>query len=133
MIAAFPELHGGVQQASRLASADIQPDSTPLHDLFVVEPLPCGHVALKDDLRLARKELLHLGLLPTEQERADDLVQPPDDEKLLFFCKGNVGPVCERRVEPVLEILTRIENGRQQEIKQRPKLLQTVLNRRSRQ
>lgn len=133
MVAAFAQLHGCVQQPSGLACPDIQPYPPRLHDLFVIEPLPCGHVTLEDDLRLAGKEFLDLGLLPPEQEGANDLVQPSNDEELLFLRERHVGPVCERSVEPVLEILTGIENRGEEEIEQRPQLLQTVLNGRSSQ
>ena len=78
--------------------------------------------------------------LDLERHCAAHLVQPVDDEEALFLVYGHVlcarraaAALSERRAKPVVEAVCAREDLGQQEVEQRPELVQRVLEWRARQ
>lgn len=96
-----------------------------------VDPVLEGrHAALDDLLNLVGQLRLDILLKSSEEERPEDLVQTSDDEQLLLLVDVDLvarSCVGERRVEPFVERLDRVEDLRQDEVEQRPEFGEVVL------
>ena len=128
VVAHLPELHRAVLQRPPLPAV-AERDRAPLRDLLVVVLLPVAHVALDDLRHLVGQLALDLGLFAAEEERADHLVQAVDDEEALLLRERHVVLLAlEGRGEPLVEGPGALEDGGQDEVEERPKLVQVVLD-----
>jgi len=90
---------------------------------------------LDDALDLVGQIGLDVLLQATEKEGAQNLVQPADDEQRLLLVERDLilaARAGEWRIEPLVERLGRVEDGRQDKVEQRPELGQVVLRGQSR-
>jgi hypothetical protein len=86
--------------------------------------------ALEELLHLIRQLVLYLLLQPTQEERTKDLVQAIDNEQAFLLVHLHLfASSCKRSVEPLLEVVDRIEDRRKQEVEERPELRQAILQR----
>lgn len=96
--------------------------------VVVEDALHDGERTVDDALDLLGQLALDIFLETTEKERTDDLVETVDDEQRLFLVDVDVlDGVGKRRIEPLLKVLDRVEDARQQKVEQRPQLWKRVL------
>uniref|UniRef100_A0AAG5DLD8 Uncharacterized protein n=1 Tax=Anopheles atroparvus TaxID=41427 RepID=A0AAG5DLD8_ANOAO len=123
VVGALAQLHEDVLQAHLLHLA------RPVHHVDVLHQdlgVPVAlHLRQADEdlhLLLRQQPLLDLGLEPPQQERLQHGVQPLDQRVVVHALV---------RVEPAVEVIGAVEDVRQQEVEQRPELVQVVLQRRT--
>ncbi len=129
MVAALAQLHDEVHQArlvgrERRARRLVEGVHVALEDVLVLLALHRRELRVDDELGLGRDGALDVDLDAPEQEGLEDAVQLRDDLLLDLL-------VLE--VEPAVEVLRVGEDVGQQEVEQRPQLVQVVLQRRARE
>lgn len=100
---------------------------------MVDNSLPGAQVNLDDHFDLVRKFFLNLNLDSSQQEGAKDLMETIDNEQLFFLIKlkslflivldlriGQRMHLAQWLIKPLLELLTRTEDLRQQEVQECP-------------
>ena len=102
--------------------------------------LELGHASIDDDLLLGGHVSENITLNTTKEERAEDLVQLANgvvlallEKDLLLVRTALVLLANVTESEPGLENREIVEDGRIDEIKERPKLIEIVLDRGARQ
>jgi len=101
-----------------------------LLDLLGELALEGRHLALDDALDLVGQVLLDVLLEAAQEERAQNLVQAPDDEERLLLVELDLvlaARVGKGRVEPLVERLDRAEDLGQDKVEERPQLGEVVL------
>ena len=105
-------------------------DHLVLLHLLVQLRLQRAHADLDDILDLVRQFGLDVLLETTQQERPQHLVQTTNNKQRLFFVQLDLvacARVRERRVEPFIERLNRVEDFREREVEERPQLGEVIL------
>ena len=100
-------------------------DHLVLLHLLVDLALQCTHADLDHLLNLIRQLILDVLLQTPQQEWPEDLVQTLDDDKCLFFVQPDLVSdtgVGEQRVEPLVIRLDGVEDLRENEVEEGPKV-----------
>mmetsp|Transcript_8914 Transcript_8914/g.21077 ORF Transcript_8914/g.21077 Transcript_8914/m.21077 type:complete len:452 (+) Transcript_8914:1433-2788(+) len=122
VVAALAELHHNVEQPRALAALAVDRVNVLLQHARVQRLLHLAHGNVHVDLGLLGEALLDVGLEAAEEEGAKDAVQLPG------HLLGLLGGLEER-----IEVIGVCELVWQQEVEQRPQLVQVVLQRRARE
>ncbi len=137
MVAELSQLHDRVHEGLGSAGLTLalgvarvgQHDTALLH-VGVQPPLKAGHLALDNVFDLVGQLRLDVLLEPPEQEGSEHFVETTDDQNRFFLVQLHLlAGDGEGSVEPLLERVARLEDGRQQEVEQGPQLGQLVLER----
>src|SRR5699024_8806804 len=124
VVAALAQLHDDVEESClglALAARAVDSVNVLLQDLFVPFDLHVGHAQVQVDLLLGQKTLFDVTLDSAKQEWAENAVQLLDNGVLVAVLAG----------EPLIKSLRVAENIGQQEVEERPKFVEVVLQGRS--
>jgi hypothetical protein len=117
--------------------------NTPFRVLSIRNHLELLHLTVQLRLQRAHPHFNHLLyfiwqfaldvlLQPPQEERSEHLVQPPDDEQRFFFVQLDLVSrprICERRVEPLIKRLNRVEDLWEDKVEEGPELGKVILER----